>query len=97
VAKKPNIKDYIYCEDHDIFFNKKLKEEADKKREECKGESYLRPFIIECPMCTQDAIMGVMSFGRTRTSQRERLMSGRRFTGRKSRGKDLIQIKRTKG
>lgn len=99
MAKKPNIADYIYCDEHDIFYNKQLKEDAERQWQEQKQkeEVHFGPMIDDCPMCAQATVMKMMSFGAPRgRSQREGMMSVRRLTSGSKKPKKIIELRKTK-
>lgn len=76
--KTPDRKGYIYCQKHDIFFNPRLKKEADEENEKLKS-SGLYERIDACPMCKQEIILTVLKIHASendKLSQRKTLMQG---------------------
>ncbi|MFH1822299.1 MAG: hypothetical protein ABH830_01210 [Patescibacteria group bacterium] len=56
VKNVPEVEGYIYCSEHDIFYNEKLKEEAEEERERlAKGEftKFAALNVEACPLCAR--------------------------------------------
>lgn len=51
--EKPDMANYVHCAKHDIFFNKRLKEEADEENKKLKRGGLLER-VDACPMCKQE-------------------------------------------
>ena len=57
--ERPDPKNHIYCKTHDIFFNKRLREEADKENERLK-KAGLFERVDACPICKQEFALALI-------------------------------------
>jgi hypothetical protein len=89
------IEEYLYCDEHDIYFNQKLQDEADEKNKKLEEEGSLIR-IDACPMCKQKIILMVASLrAPSERSQREELMDEPHFRHAGGKQKQYIWMERT--
>ena len=53
-TETPDKNDYVYCEEHDIFFSPMPKGQTEEEREKLKACN------LFCPMCQQDAVLTIL-------------------------------------
>jgi len=58
MPEKPNLENYVHYPEHDIFFNRRLREKADEKNKKLK-ESGLPERVRACPMCKQELTLAL--------------------------------------
>ena len=87
---------YIYCEECDIFYNKKLEDIAKIKREEIMKSEYpaMSIFIVGCPLCKGKSQPRPIRISPKEGEQCRRLTRGPRT--RLTQGKTLITTKNKK-
>jgi len=59
MTEKLDTTNYVYCEKHDIFFNKNLQEAAAKENQDLKKEGLLER-VNACPMCKQEFTLALI-------------------------------------
>jgi hypothetical protein len=83
MSKKIDLKQYCYCETHDIFYNIKLKKEAEESRNKLLKEGVIPIWINECPLCaTQSLLMTTFGPSKTRPKDLDLLDKGKKIPTR---------------